>query len=209
MTLTGHRRQFQFSCVIRRKYLHTPKAGHCGYSLTGVLVAFFPSHGRASAGPDQARKRRARSLARLFIAAAALCVVAMPLPAAERETRVLILNGTDPTLPAFLLHDAAMREGLAKSAANRFQFFSEALDAHKIRLRQLRAGFFVPAAQQIQRRDLRRGRSGIGTSAQFRTQAQERIMAGRLGFLLWRAATGDTRHRVPRCVWRASSRAGP
>ena len=61
----------------------------------------------------------------------ALCGVATPPRAAERETRVRILNGTDPTLPAFLLHDATMREALAKNTTHRFHFFSEALDAHR------------------------------------------------------------------------------
>ena len=67
----------------------------------------------------------------MLIAVAALCGVTTPPRAAERETKVLILNGTDPTFPAFLLHDATMREALAKNTTHRFHFFSEALDAHR------------------------------------------------------------------------------
>jgi hypothetical protein len=107
------------------------------------LVPFFSGHSRAAAGPDQAWKRRAKSLARLFIAAAALCVVATPPRATERETRVLILNGTNPTLPASLLHDAAMREALAKSTTHRFQFFSEAIDARRFALADFEQEFLA------------------------------------------------------------------
>ena len=96
-----------------------------------MLVLFLSSPVRAAAFVGSARRKLAGGVTRLIIATAALCVVAMPLHAAERETRVLILNGTDPTLPAFLVHDAAMREALAKSTTQRFQFFSEALDAHR------------------------------------------------------------------------------
>ena len=68
---------------------------------------------------------------RLFVVIAALCIVAMPLRAAERETRVLIINGVDPTLPAFLAMDTAMRDTLAKNTTQRIQIFSEALDTNR------------------------------------------------------------------------------
>ena len=80
-----------------------------------MLALLSPSHGRAAAGPDQARQNLARSLVRLFVVIAALCIFAMPLLAAERETRVLFINGVDPTLPAFLLMDAATRDTLARN----------------------------------------------------------------------------------------------
>jgi len=96
-----------------------------------VLVSFFSAHGRAAAAPEQAWKNLAQSLVRQFVIIAALCVVATPLHAAERETRVLILNGTDPAIPSFLLGDAAMRETLARNPTQRFQFFSEALDTYR------------------------------------------------------------------------------
>ena len=48
-----------------------------------------------------------------------------------------------PTLPAFLVHDAAMREALAKSTTQRFQFFSEALDAHRFAFADFEQDFFT------------------------------------------------------------------
>jgi len=39
---------------------------------------------------------------------AALCIAAVPTYAAEEEARVLILNGLDPYLPAYLAIDSAM-----------------------------------------------------------------------------------------------------
>ena len=193
----------------RRKRLPVHPAGHERGSLTECWSPFSQVTAERRRVPIRRGRIAPRSLARLFIAVAALCVVAMPLRAAERETRVLILNGMDPTLPAFLAHDAAMRDTLAKNTTQRFQFFSEALDSHRFAFRRLRAGVFGPAAEEVQRRDVRCGRSGIGTSAQFRTQAQERTVAERLGLLPQRAATGDSRHRVRSRVRRASSRAGP
>ena len=38
-----------------------------------------------------------------------LCMTAVPMHAVEEEARVLILNGTDPYLPAYLAIDSAMR----------------------------------------------------------------------------------------------------
>ena len=115
----------------------------------------------------------------MVIAAAALCVVAMPPLAAERETRDLILNGTDPTLPAFLLHDAAMREALAKSAANRFQFFPKRSMLTDLPS-PLRAGFLSLLRNKYKgRRSM--SSFGIRTSVQFRTKAQERNYGRTLG----------------------------
>jgi signal transduction histidine kinase len=97
----------------------------------GVLVLFFSSVVRAVTLAGRARRKLAGSVARLIIAIAALCVVAMPLHAAERETRVLILYGPDPTLPSQLVQDAAMRETFAKNPTHRFLFFAEAMDAYR------------------------------------------------------------------------------
>ena len=95
-----------------------------------MSVCFFLSrYTRAFA--NTAWRTLAGGVARLIIATAALCFGAMPPHAAERETRVLILNGTDPTLPVFLVQDSAMRETLAKNPTHRFHFFSETLDAFR------------------------------------------------------------------------------
>ena len=66
----------------------------------------------------------------------ALALLASPLRAAEPETRVLILNATDPYLPAYLVIDAAMRETLAKDTTRRFVYFSEPLDAQRFDWKQ-------------------------------------------------------------------------
>ncbi len=60
-----------------------------------------------------------------------LCVAVVPARAAEEEARVLILNGTDPYLPAYLLIDGAMRASLAKETARHIVLFSEPLDAQR------------------------------------------------------------------------------
>ena len=65
-----------------------------------------------------------------------MAVLASPLRAAEPETRVLILNATDPYLPAYLVIDAAMRETLAKDTTRRFVYFSEPLDAQRFDWKQ-------------------------------------------------------------------------
>jgi signal transduction histidine kinase len=67
----------------------------------------------------------------LLAAIAGLLVAAAPSRAAGDEARVLILNGVDPYLPAYLLIDGAMRANLAKESARRIVFFSEALDAQR------------------------------------------------------------------------------
>ncbi len=60
-----------------------------------------------------------------------LCVSAGSAQAAEDEARVLILNGTDPYLPAYLEIDRAMRASLSKEAVRRIVYFSEPLDAQR------------------------------------------------------------------------------
>jgi signal transduction histidine kinase len=67
----------------------------------------------------------------LLAVIAALSIAAAPAHAAEEEARVLILNGVDPYLPAYLLIDGAMRANLAKESARRIVFFSESLDAQR------------------------------------------------------------------------------
>ena len=66
-----------------------------------------------------------------------LCSVAFPARAAENEARVLILNGADPYLPAYVAVDAAMRASLAEETARRIVFFSETLDAQRFSMEAL------------------------------------------------------------------------
>ena len=62
-----------------------------------------------------------------------LCFAAAPAYAADDEARVLILNGTDPYLPANVTIDKGMREGLANVTSRRIVYFSEGLDAQRFR----------------------------------------------------------------------------
>jgi len=55
----------------------------------------------------------------------------LPAHAAEDEARVLILNGLDPYLPAYLAIDSAMRASLAKDSAKRIVLYAEPLDAQR------------------------------------------------------------------------------
>jgi len=63
-----------------------------------------------------------------------MCIAAAPAYAADDESRVLILNGIDPYLPAYLAVDSAMRANLANESGSRIVFFSEALDAQRFAL---------------------------------------------------------------------------
>jgi signal transduction histidine kinase len=78
-----------------------------------------------------AEKVSMKLAAGLLVAATALCMMVLPLRAVEPETRVLILIATHPYVPALLALDNAMREELAKDTTQRFQFFSESLDAQR------------------------------------------------------------------------------
>ena len=69
----------------------------------------------------------------LLVTFLGLCAAAVPAHAAEDEARVLILNGTDPYLPAYLEMDSAMRARLAQDAERRIVFFSEPLDAQRFK----------------------------------------------------------------------------
>jgi signal transduction histidine kinase len=65
------------------------------------------------------------------------CLAAAPARAAEQEVRVLILNGVDPYLPAYLAVDAAMRARLANEPGRRIVYFSDPLDAQRFSLESL------------------------------------------------------------------------
>ena len=59
------------------------------------------------------------------------CITAVPAYAVEQEARVVILNGLDPYLPAYLAIDSAMRASLANEATRRIVLYSELLDAQR------------------------------------------------------------------------------
>ena len=72
-----------------------------------------------------------RAVAWVLRATLGMYVAIAPAYAADEEARVLILNGIDPYLPAYLAIDGAMRASLAKDEARRIVFFSEALDGQR------------------------------------------------------------------------------
>ena len=61
-------------------------------------------------------------------------MIAGSAQAAEEEARILILNGTDPYLPAYLEIDSAMRANLAQETGRRIVYFSEPLDAQRFQV---------------------------------------------------------------------------
>ena len=67
----------------------------------------------------------------LWFLLAASCLIVVPAKAADEEARVLILNGTDPYLPAYLEIDGAMRTRLVQEADRRVVLFSEPLDGQR------------------------------------------------------------------------------
>jgi len=76
-------------------------------------------------------------VARALTTALALFCIALPLHAAEKEARVLMLYGLDPYLPPFLAMDKAMRESLAGETDRRVIFFSESLDSQRFAMETL------------------------------------------------------------------------
>jgi len=76
-------------------------------------------------------------VARALTTALALFCIALPLHAAEKEARVLMLYGLDPYLPPFLAMDKAMRERLASETDRRVIFFSESLDSQRFAMETL------------------------------------------------------------------------
>jgi len=93
------------------------------------LIAFLSDANPVNLA-DKASMKLAGGLARLLVAVA-LCIMAAPLRAVEPETRVPVLIATHPYVPGLLALDNAMREELAKDTTQRFQFFSESLDAQR------------------------------------------------------------------------------
>ena len=73
----------------------------------------------------------AQTATRVLGVISALCIATVPAYAAEEEARVLVLNGLDPYLPAYLAIDSAMRASLANETTRRIVFYSEPLDAQR------------------------------------------------------------------------------
>jgi len=75
--------------------------------------------------------------AHVFGAVAGICIFTAPVAALAQEARVLILNGLDPYLPAYLAIDSAMRASLAGETARRIVLYSEPLDAQRFAVESL------------------------------------------------------------------------
>jgi DNA-binding NarL/FixJ family response regulator len=92
-------------------------------------------------GPGQLEVRAAmkwrQAVAAVLLVTLGLCITMAPAYASDEEARVLILNGIDPYLPAYLAIDGAMRASLAAQAAPRVVFFSEALDGQRFSLESM------------------------------------------------------------------------
>ena len=104
-------------------------------SAAGLLIAVMLVAKAAMKGT--------RVAARLIVGSVVLAVLASSPALAETETRILILNATDPYLPAYQLIDAAMRETLAKDTTRHFAYFSETLDAQRFDWKQYEAEFLA------------------------------------------------------------------
>jgi PAS domain S-box-containing protein len=100
-----------------------------GYKVLGVDRAKFPSETVYMA--QRSSMQRMRLAARVLAIMVVLCITAVPARSAEEEARVLILNGLDPYLPAYLAIDGAMRASLANETSRRIVLYSEPLDAQR------------------------------------------------------------------------------
>ena len=78
------------------------------------------------------RTLASRWLARIVLVA--FCAAAIPAVAADGDARVVILNGTDPYLPAYLEIDRGMRAGLSGTMDRNVAYFSEPLDAQRFEI---------------------------------------------------------------------------
>lgn len=82
-----------------------------------------------------------RAVVRALGTIVGLCLTAASAYAAGEEARVLILNGVDPYLPAYIAINRAMRETLADQSARRVVLFSEPLDAQRFPVEPLESEY--------------------------------------------------------------------
>ena len=130
--------------------------------------------------------RRVTLAAWLLVAFLGLCAAAVPAHAAEEEARVLILNGADPYLPAYLAIDSAMRASLAQETARRIVFFSEPLDAQRFPVEALEPELLALLAKKYSATAHRRGRGDQLTALDFFKRHGAQIWPGaRLVFHGW------------------------
>lgn len=107
-----------------------------------------PKVWRLAARADDARAKLMGLAKRLLVALAALWIAAVPLRAAEPDTKVLFLIASHPYVPAFVAQDTALREALAQNTTRRFQFFSETLDAQRFTFAEFEQEFLALLARK-------------------------------------------------------------
>jgi signal transduction histidine kinase len=86
---------------------------------------------RAGTSVRRSGMRRTIGAARLVVMLAPWSMSVLPAHAEPDLARVLVLNGTDPYLPAYLVIDSGIRASLAQETARPIELFSEPLDAQR------------------------------------------------------------------------------
>ena len=99
---------------------------HCGSNVIVLLLEAWTS--REIVAGAVVSMKLVRYPVCLLGAMVMLGIITSPAFAAEEEAHVVILNGVDPYLPAYLVTDSAMRADLANEAARRIVLYSEPLD---------------------------------------------------------------------------------
>ena len=119
--------------------------------------------------------------------AGGLCMIAGSAQAADEEARVLILNGTDPYLPAYLAIDSAMRASLAQETGRRDRLLFRAARCAALPGRGLRTRVDRASCQEIRGSQDRRGRRDQPTRAGVLQSATARKLwpGARLVFSGW------------------------
>jgi signal transduction histidine kinase len=127
------------------------QAANAGASLCVLPeLAVTGLHSQNQAQPKARRRltQRLRIGARILRLILVLSWAALPAQAADDEARVLILNGSDPYLPAYLVIDSAMRSALAMETAKRVVLFSETLDAQRFPVKGLESEYVALFAKK-------------------------------------------------------------
>jgi signal transduction histidine kinase len=111
-------------------YTPLPRLVRAGASLAGSGLPSYP------------RKCRGAGVFTGFVLLAVLSAASIIASAAGRDSngepkRVVILNATDPYLPAFLVLDGAMRDAIKTGRAEPTELYAETLDMHRFPRAQL------------------------------------------------------------------------
>ena len=108
-----------------------------------------------------------------------MCAFAGSARAADEEARVLILNGTDPYLPAYLEIDSAMRASLAQEEATAHRLLFRAARCAALPGRGVRTRVDRPSRQEVRGTSVRRDRCDQRTRIGVLQSARRGALAGR------------------------------